>query len=123
MDGSQFPQVEHDYQRRVEQCYIASGSVPIPVHPSKQLVLAKVRWRNIVLILGAFLFFASASWAQSQDWLRISAQDLRMKEFPAAPGAAAVQLYYADYIDDQEQTEFVYRRIKILKDNGKSYAD
>ena len=39
------------------------------------------------------------------------------------PGAPAIQLYYADHIDDQEQTEFIYRRIKVLNDKGSRYAD
>jgi hypothetical protein len=46
-----------------------------------------------------------------------------MKEVPGNPGASAVQLYYADLIDDVAHTEFFYHRIKVLSDKGKEYAD
>ncbi|MGZ7062689.1 MAG: DUF3857 domain-containing protein [Candidatus Angelobacter sp.] len=46
-----------------------------------------------------------------------------MKQVPGSPGADAVQLYYADFINDQEQTEFFYHRIKILNEKGKNHAD
>jgi hypothetical protein len=61
--------------------------------------------------------------AQKEDWLPITPQDLQIKEVPGNPGASAIQLYFADYIDDDEQTEFFYHRIKILNDKGKQYAD
>src|SRR5262249_47922123 len=63
------------------------------------------------------------SFAQNADWLPITEKDLSIKEVPGNPGAAAIQLYYADYINDQEQTEFFYHRIKVLSDKGNSYAD
>lgn len=46
-----------------------------------------------------------------------------MKQVPGNPGADAVQLYYADFINDQDQTEFFYHRIKVLNEKGKSHAD
>jgi len=46
-----------------------------------------------------------------------------MKQVPGNPGADAVQLYYADFINDQEETEFFYVRIKILNEKGKGRAD
>ena len=60
---------------------------------------------------------------QSEDWLPITSRDLRIKEVPGNPGAPAIQLYYADHINDQEQTEFIYRRIKVLNEKGSRYAD
>jgi hypothetical protein len=61
--------------------------------------------------------------AQKEDWQPISQHDLEMKQVPGNPGADAVQLYFADYINDQEQTEFFYHRIKVLNEKGKSHAD
>ena len=58
------------------------------------------------------------AFGQKEDFLPITAQDLQIKDVPGAPGAAAIQLYFADYIDDTEQTEFFYQRIKILNDKG-----
>src|SRR3981081_4140162 len=60
---------------------------------------------------------------QKEDWLPVTAQDLQVKEVPGDPGASAIQLYFADYIDDSEQTEFFYYRIKILNDKGNKNAD
>lgn len=73
------------------------------------------------LILVA-VFVASAR-AQKEDWQPITQHDLEMKQVPGNPGADAVQLYYADFINDQEQTEFFYHRIKVLNEKGKSHAD
>ncbi len=61
--------------------------------------------------------------AQKEDWLPITQQDLQYKEVPGAPGTAAVQLYYANYIVDSAPYEFIYHRIKILNESGKSQAD
>lgn len=60
---------------------------------------------------------------QSEDWLPVTARDLQMKDVPGDPGAPAVQLYYADFRDDVRESEFIYRRIKILTDKGKDYAN
>lgn len=60
---------------------------------------------------------------QKEDWQPITKDDLQMKEVPGDPGAAAIQLYYANYIDDSAQTEFEYHRIKILTEKGKKWAD
>ncbi|HZE80133.1 MAG TPA: DUF3857 domain-containing protein [Candidatus Polarisedimenticolia bacterium] len=61
--------------------------------------------------------------AQKEDWQPITQHDMEMKQVPGNPGADAVQLYYADFINDQEQTEFFYHRIKVLNEKGKSHAD
>lgn len=66
---------------------------------------------------------ASLAFAQKEDWLPVTPQDLAVKEVPGNPGASAIQLYYADRIDDRMHSEFFYRRIKILNDEGKKYAD
>ncbi len=60
---------------------------------------------------------------QKEDWLPITPQDWQVKEAPGDPGAPAIQLYYADSRDDSRQYQFVYRRIKVLNDKGKRYAD
>jgi hypothetical protein len=71
-----------------------------------------------VLLMGCGLFAD-----QKEDWLPITPQDLQIKEVPGDPGAAAIQLYYADLIDDTNGTEFIYERIKILNESGKKWAD
>jgi hypothetical protein len=74
-------------------------------------------------VLAACLIVPALGFAQKEDWLPVTPQDLQVKEVPGNPGASAIQLYFADYIDDDEQTEFFYYRIKILNDKGKQYAD
>src|SRR6516164_6176680 len=75
------------------------------------------------LPLAGCLLVPLLGFAQKEDWLPITPQDLQTKEVPGNPGASAIQLYFADYIDDDQQTEFFYHRIKILNDKGKQYAD
>lgn len=79
----------------------------------------------IRLFLSLTLFSASVApvMAQKEDWLPITQQDLGIKQVPGSPGADAVQLYYADFINDQEQTEFFYRRVKVLNEKGNRHAD
>src|SRR5258708_40274422 len=74
-------------------------------------------------IVIAVLASAALCFAQKEDWLPITDQDLQYKEVPGNRGAPAVRLYYAHYIDDNTTSEFVYERIKVLNDKGKMYAD
>jgi hypothetical protein len=78
-----------------------------------------LRWLALVGCLASSLLV----FGQKEDWLPITPQDLQIKDVPGAAGAAAVQLYFADYIDDSEQTEFFYHRIKILNEKGNKWAD
>lgn len=71
-----------------------------------------------------------ASFAQKEDWLPVTPQDLQYKEVPGNKGASAVRLYYAQHINDNTSSWFVYERIKILSEKalspdarGKTYAD
>ena len=81
-------------------------------------------------LLSILLSTSLACLGQSEDWLPITDQDRQFKDVPGNPGAAAVRLYYAHYIDDNATSEFVYERIKILNEKalnpdeeGKTYAD
>jgi len=71
-----------------------------------------MRVLRLAALVGCLLSSLLA-FGQKEDFLPITPQDLQMKDVPGAPGAAAIQLYFADYIDDSEQTEFFYQRIKI----------
>lgn len=84
--------------------------------------------RKFVLLLLLLVFCGNshAFGAIEQDWLPVTSQDLQYKEVPGDSGAPAVLLYYSDdivYVSDYDQTEFIYRRIKILSDAGKTYAN
>jgi Transglutaminase-like superfamily/Domain of Unknown Function with PDB structure (DUF3857) len=86
------------------------------------LTHSQIRWwlRLAILFLLCGTCLADGP---SQDWIPLTPQDLEMKEVPGNPGAAAVQLYFADYISETDYSEFYYYRIKILKDSGRSLAD
>jgi len=79
------------------------------------------------LILTASVVFAGDKGDKSAEklepWLPVTQQDLQMKAVPGAPDASAVQLYYSYYKDEDSSLIFIYRRIKILREPGKSYAD
>lgn len=60
---------------------------------------------------------------QSEEWLPVTSRDLQMKDVPGDPGARAALLYYADFRDDVRQSEFIYKRIKVLTERGKDYAN
>lgn len=75
-------------------------------------------------LAGFFLLaFAVPSHAQNEDWIQITPQYTQIKEVPGDPGASAIQLYYADYIDDELHNEFFHKAIKVLNEKGKTYAD
>ena len=75
------------------------------------------------IVLCTLLLSAVSLFGQKEDWLPITPNDLAIKQVPGNPGADAVQLYYADFINDQEQTEFFYTRIKVLNEKGNRFAD
>jgi hypothetical protein len=76
-----------------------------------------MRVLKCVSLIGC-LALCLAGRAQRQDWLPITPQDWEVKEVPGDPGASAIQLYYAEHIDDPENLQFVYHRIKILSEKG-----
>jgi hypothetical protein len=59
------------------------------------------------------------------DWPPVSPEDMRMSQQSLAPGAAAIVLYRQVDRDDSGQTahEVNFERIKILKEEGRKYAD
>lgn len=79
-------------------------------------------WRYLVFFL-CLISLELAHGQRSEDWLPVTAQDLKFKSVPGDPDAAAVQLYYADFRDDVHQSEFIYRRIKVLMEQGRRYAN
>lgn len=80
--------------------------------------------RNIVVCVFLFCFLgALLAYSDSEGWQPITPEDLQVKEAPGDPGAPAIQLYYAHHIDDTYHSQFFYRRIKVLNDKGKEYAD
>lgn len=84
--------------------------------------MSLARWICGAVLAGCLLLPGPVV-AEGHDWLPVDPQDLKMTQFKAVPGAEAVQLYYANEIDDTAHTEFFYSRIKILNDGGKRFAN
>jgi hypothetical protein len=80
--------------------------------------------KNLRYLLFGWLFLLPwACFGQSQEWLEVTAQDREIKEAPGDPGASAIQLFFADYRDDDVKYQFIYHRIKILTEEGKKHAN
>ncbi len=78
---------------------------------------------RLLLLLALVISSAIPAMAQKEDWLPIMPEDLQINQVPGDPGAPAIQLYYANYIDDSSGYEFIYKRVKVLNESGKKYAD
>ena len=78
---------------------------------------------RLVMSFILIAFFAVSARAQKEDWLPITQQDLEIKQVPGSPGADAIQLYFANYINDVDHYEFYYHRIKVLNEKGNRHAD
>ena len=57
--------------------------------------------------LALCFLFSIACFAQKEDWLPVTPQDLQYKEVPGNKGASAVRLYYAQYINDNTASCFI----------------
>ena len=76
--------------------------------------------------LCGLLLFPALCLGQNYDWQPITPQDMQLKAVAGYPNEPAVLLYHADYItyvSDYNQSEFIYNRIKVLTEAGKSYAN
>jgi hypothetical protein len=83
----------------------------------------KTYWYSV---LCGLLLFPALCRGQNYEWLPITPQDMQFKDVPGYPNEPAVLLYHADYItyvSDYNQSEFVYNRIKVLTEAGKTYAN
>jgi hypothetical protein len=73
--------------------------------------------------LGLLLLCAIVPSLRAADWPPIAKQELETADDPANPGAAAIILFRELHTYDAKAYETEYRRIKILNDAGKKYAD
>jgi transglutaminase-like putative cysteine protease len=61
--------------------------------------------------------------AFAADWQQPTPEELKMTAEPSAPNADAIYLYREDSTDNKIHMEAVYVRMKVLRDEGKKYAD
>src|SRR5215471_3186813 len=101
-------------------CGRACGEPPrrIPVMNSSPALA----WASAMLLMTAALFFGQA--ANADDWRPIPPEELKMTELPEAVGAPAVILYKeVNRNDGISPHEDIYVRIKVLKEEGRKYAN
>ncbi len=76
-----------------------------------------------VLIFCTCALVRSPHSANADEWQPINPAELSMTSVPEAPGAAAVILYRQVDRNDAANFEYNYKRIKILTDEGRKYAN
>ncbi|MBZ5530681.1 MAG: DUF3857 and transglutaminase domain-containing protein [Acidobacteriia bacterium] len=84
------------------------------------------RPRQLAALVIVLVVVGRTSYAQktgADDWLPVTPQDLQIKNVPGNSNASALQLYFSYFKNDNENFISVYKRIKILNDAGKKYAD
>jgi hypothetical protein len=69
------------------------------------------------------LCWCTNAFAQQSAWEPIPADGRDLKDDPAAPGASALILFREILADDKKGVMTEHVRIKILRDEGKKYAD
>ncbi|HKT52268.1 MAG TPA: transglutaminase domain-containing protein [Candidatus Angelobacter sp.] len=84
--------------------------------------MRRLRW--LLLVVGCAAPLLSST--QRDSWLPISDQEKSIKDVPGNAGADAIQLYYAQDIDDNSDNnnaEWDYCRIKVLTEKGRDRGD
>lgn len=61
--------------------------------------------------------------AAGDEWLPVTPEELQLKDIPESPGAKAIYLFREIDTDDVLGFEQHYHRIKILAEEGRSYAN
>jgi hypothetical protein len=80
--------------------------------------------RPVAFGLVAFIFLLSgARPAWSQSWPPLSEEEKTMTDCPEQPGADAVWLYREEITDHQAFETKIFKRLKILKESGRDYAN
>lgn len=70
------------------------------------------------------LLWSTPAWSERDGpWTDPTPEELAMTAQPEVPGAAAVYLYHEETTDDDAHTQTVYVRLKVLKEQGRRYAD
>jgi hypothetical protein len=73
--------------------------------------------------LAAVLLLVLTIPARAAEWQAVSPEDLQMKREPKAPNAEAIYLYRQVDRNDDDSSEFIYSRIKILTEEGRKHAN
>jgi hypothetical protein len=80
----------------------------------------RVVWR---FLLGIFLLTRMVSVCAAVDWPPITSEEQALKDVAQQPGASAVILERQELADDLNNFHSTYKRIKVLTEAGRKYAD
>jgi hypothetical protein len=82
----------------------------------------RICWRAFAVLL--LTYFPLQAFSQTAaEWKPVPAEELSLKDDPGMPGAAALLLDRDSHVDDEKSFQTEYYRIKILKDEGRRFAD
>ncbi len=87
---------------------------------STRTVIRRIALQGLSLLAVSLAMFNSA---HADDWLPISADELKQTDEPAAPKAPAIYLYRQVDRNDVDHWERVYVRIKVLTEEGRSMGN
>lgn len=79
----------------------------------------------LALFCGIFVFLAAPAHlpAQVKNWDPIPAEEMALKEYKPSPGTHAIVLFREEFYDDSKSISTYHRRLKILTEEGKKYAN
>src|SRR5258705_8328690 len=77
-------------------------------------------WR---CVLGISLFTCLAAIYAAADWPPITPEEQAIKDVAGQPGASAIILQRQEVADDMNNFHSTYKRIKVLNEAGRKYAD
>lgn len=78
-------------------------------------------WTQLLLLLVSFV--GALPLQAATEWLPVTPEDLQLTSEPKAPGATAIYLYRQVDKDDTRSQETHYVRLKVLKEEGREYAN
>jgi hypothetical protein len=88
--------------------------------------MKKAYFRQLMLLVCALAPLAATARAEHRikiDWQPVAAEDLALKENPAAPGEGAMILYREYVLDSWDLSVAEYVRIKVFTEEGRKWAD
>src|SRR5690349_10336492 len=78
-------------------------------------------FRRVVYVLSAIPLITAL--AAAMDWPAVTPEEQNLKDVKEQPGAPAVILERQEIADDLNNVHSTYKRIKILSEAGRRYAD
>ena len=85
--------------------------------------MSLLRWMTRLLLAASLLSVQPMLPAGGSDWAPIPAEELQLQDSPTHPGFHAIILHREEYTDDIQSFSNFHIRIKVLTEQGRSYAN